>query len=414
MHFLLLPFGSAGDVNPFLGLAAELQRRGHQVVIGTNGYFLPRAEAMGLEAVELGTREMYLNAINDPNLWHPTRGTSAVLGNELMGTAVRNQFELIQRLLGEHPDLVVVAGTLAFGAHVAGEALRMPLAVVHLQPTVLRSMINPPRLPGVAFTDRTPRWFIKLVFWIADHLIIDRLLRRSVGKLRRELGLPAQRRYFGNWIHGTGKAIGLWPDWFASAPDWPANLKLTGFPRFDGTAEPLSPIVEEFLAGGSPPVVVTFGSAMKLAAPHFRAAIEAIGKLGRRAIVLTPFQDQLPAPLPPHVLQQDYVSLRALLPRCAALIHHGGIGTMSQALATGVPQIIMPLSHDQPENAMRIEQLGVGFGLPPAQFTAKNVADRLSRLIDDPLVQQQCREIARRFEHDTALERTVNVLESLR
>lgn len=414
MHFLLLPFGSAGDVNPFLGLAAELQRRGHQVVIGTNGYFLPRAEAMGLEAVELGTREMYLNAINDPNLWHPTRGTSAVLGNELMGTAVRNQFELIQRLLGEHPDLVVVAGTLAFGAHIAGEALRMPLAIVHLQPTVLRSMVNPPRLPGIVFTSWTPRWFIKLVFWIADHAIIDRLLRRSVGKLRRELGLPRQRRYFGNWIHGTGRAIGLWPDWYASAPDWPANLVLTGFPRFDGTVETLPPAVDEFLKTGTPPVVITFGSAMKLGAPYFRAAIEALGKLGRRGIVLTPFREQLPDPLPAHVLQQDYVSLKELLPRCAALIHHGGIGTMSQALAAGVPQIIMPLSHDQPENAMRIKQLGVGYGWPPFFFTAEGVAEILTDLLDDPAVQQKCREVASRFENDTSLERTVSVLESLR
>src|SRR6202012_1799180 len=55
-----------------------------------------------------------------------------------------------------------------------------------------------------------------------------------------------------------------------------------------------------------------------------------------------------------------YVPLRALLPRCAALVHHGGIGTTAEALRAGVPQVIVPLAFDQFDNAARVRALGAG------------------------------------------------------
>lgn len=413
MHALLIPFGSAGDVNPFLGLARELQRRGHTVTFGANGYFVPKAQALGLETAELGTREDYLDALDDPDIWHPTRGTRAVIGNRLMQRAVREQFALIQRMQQAHPDLVVVAGTLAFGAVVAGEALGVPLVMVHLQPSILRSKVDPPLLPGMPFGSRTPLWMIQGIFWIADHFIIDPLLNRSVGPLRQELGLPRQKRYLKDWVHGAGKAIGLFPAWYASAPDWPARFVQTGFPRFDGTVEPLSADLEAFLAAGTPPVAVTFGSGMTQGKPYFIAAANALAGLGRRGILLTPFRQQIPESLPPGIIQQDYVALKTLLPHCAGLIHHGGIGTTSQALAAGIPQLIMPLAHDQPDNARRIERLGVGLSLPPKQFTATNLGDCLRRLLGVPAVQESCRTVARHFEHDAAIEDTVREIEAM-
>lgn len=412
MHALLIPFGSAGDVNPFLGLAAEFQRRGHTVTVATNGYFVPKAQTLGLETVELGTRDEYLNLLDHPDIWHPTRATGAVLGNHLMPRAVREQFELVRQQQLAHPDLVVVAGSLAFGAITAGEALGVPLAVLHLQPSLLRSDVDPPLLPGMPFGSRTPRWMVRVIFWIADHFIIDPALNKSVGPLRKELGLPRQRRYLKDWIHGTGKAIGLFPAWYATAPDWPANFVQTGFPRFDGTVEPLSPDLQNFLAAGTPPIAVTFGSGMTQAGPYFAAAAQALAALDRRGIILTPFRQQVPDPLPAGVIQQDYVSLKALLPRCAALIHHGGIGTTSQALAAGIPQLIMPLAHDQPDNAHRIERLGVGLALPPKQFTATRLAAQLRRLLDVPKVTEACRTVARHFEHDTAIDDTVRQIEA--
>src|SRR5262249_31774015 len=76
-------------------------------------------------------------------------------------------------------------------------------------------------------------------------------------------------------------------------------------------------------------------------------------RLGRRAVVLTPHREQVPAPLPAGALWLPYVPLAALLPRAAALVHHGGIGTTAEALRAGVPQVIVPLAYDQFDNAAR-------------------------------------------------------------
>ena len=82
-----------------------------------------------------------------------------------------------------------------------------------------------------------------------------------------------------------------------------------------------------------------------------------------------------------------------LLPHAATLVHHGGIGTLAQALAAGVPHLVMPMGHDQPDNARRLERLGVGKTLPPKDFTVERVAEALAFLRGDSNVQARCREL---------------------
>ena len=72
--FLLLPFGSAGDVHPFVGLGLSLQQRGHDVEVATNGYFEPLIVRCGLPFTELGTADEFLDVSQKPGLWKPLHG----------------------------------------------------------------------------------------------------------------------------------------------------------------------------------------------------------------------------------------------------------------------------------------------------------------------------------------------------
>jgi UDP:flavonoid glycosyltransferase YjiC (YdhE family) len=94
-------------------------------------------------------------------------------------------------------------------------------------------------------------------------------------------------------------------------------------------------------------------------------------------LLLTRHGENIPPNLPPGVIHVPYAPFSELLPHCSALVYHGGIGTLSQALAAGVPHLVMPMSHDQPDNAWRLKDLGVGDSLPPKRFTPKNVAKKL-------------------------------------
>ena len=137
-----------------------------------------------------------------------------------------------------------------------------------------------------------------------------------------------------------------------------------------------------------------------LAADFFEQSALACQKLGRRGILLTKFDEQIPKVLPADVIHVPYAPFSQLLPRCAAIVHHGGIGTTSQALRAGIPQVIVPLAHDQPDNASRVKKLGVGSIIPCTRYQAQSAENNLRFLLDSvtiqSIVQQYCGTILER------------------
>jgi UDP:flavonoid glycosyltransferase YjiC (YdhE family) len=144
----------------------------------------------------------------------------------------------------------------------------------------------------------------------------------------------------------------------------------------------------------------------------FREAAAACAALGRRALLVTPYREQLPKPLPPGTEQVDYAPFGTLFRSAAAVVHHGGIGTTAQALKAGVPQLVMPMAHDQPDNAARLERLGVGAWIAPRRFSAGRVAGALERLLGSEAVRTRCTEIARRFDGTGGLDAACEALEA--
>jgi UDP:flavonoid glycosyltransferase YjiC (YdhE family) len=191
-------------------------------------------------------------------------------------------------------------------------------------------------------------------------------------------------------------------------------VRLTGFPLYDerGVTAPPSGL-DAFLDACDPPLVFTPGSAMRHGEPFFAAAVDACERLNRRGVLLTRYPEQLPRRLPPSVTHFGFVPLSQILPRAAALIHHGGIGTTAQGLANGVPQLIMPLSHDQPDNAARVQRLGVGDSLKLKRFTGPNVDRKLRPLLESEAVRRSCRDVTSRFVGVDAIAQTCDLLEGL-
>src|SRR5262249_33834850 len=144
---------------------------------------------------------------------------------------------------------------------------------------------------------------------------------------------------------------------------------------------PVERDVARFLTDGEPPVVFTPGTGNRHARDFFAAAADACVRLGRRGLFLTRFAEQLPAQLPDGVRHFAWVPLSKLLPHASALVHHGGIGTSAAALAAGIPQVVMPFSHDQPDNAARLERLGVARPLPVRRFRGPALAAELGQLL---------------------------------
>jgi UDP:flavonoid glycosyltransferase YjiC (YdhE family) len=395
-QMLLIPVGSAGDVHPFIALALALRERGHRVTVITSVYFESLIRKAGLDFVGLGTVEEFESVLLHPDGWHPRRGFPVVFRWGVLPW-IRRLYDIIAEryIPGE---TVVAASLLAFGARLAQEKLGVPTVSVELQPAVLRSCRQAPVLPGFAMPDWLPSPLKRLAYWLGDVLVLDPVIAPETNAVRAELGLPPVRRLLDAWWHSPDRIIGLYPAWFAPPqPDWPSQLVLTGFPLFDERGLTDAPReVHEFLDQG-PPLIFTAGSAMRQGHAFFAESAEACRLLGRRGLLVTRYAEQLPATLPEGVRHCAYIPFSQLLPRSAALVHHGGIGTTAQALAAGVPQLVMPMSHDQPDNAARVMRLGVGRSLAPQRFQARAVARLLDDLLTSPDVPIRCAEVARHF-----------------
>ncbi len=410
MHIILSTVGSAGDVHPVIGLGLALKERGHQTTLITNPYFQTLIESEGLPFLPLGEAEDYLRMVNNPDLWHPQKAFEVVAKGGLLPATG----ELYQHLTAFDPaNTLVVTSGLAFGARLAQEKLGFRMVTAHLQASMFMSAHDPAEMGGVRLPEWLPLGFRRGYLSFIEEKFVDAVVMPELNAIRAGLGLPPASHLFSRWMHSPDLVLGMFPAWYAPPqPDWPQNTHLPGFIEYKTGDQTLSPDVAAFLEAGDPPVVFTPGSAMRHGTKFFRAALDACQTLGCRAILLTRYRDHLPRTLPEGALHAEWVPMGTLLPRVAALVHHGGIGTTAQALAAGIPHLIMPLAHDQPDNANRIKALGVGDRLNPRQFNARNLTKKLDYLLHDAQVQANCKAYARKVDFEQALQKTCEMIET--
>lgn len=412
MHIVLTGLGSYGDVLPMVGLGAALRSRGHRATVVANPYFRDVVEQAGLELAAVGTIDEYVALTTHPNLWHPFRGPKLVLryGSQYL-TELYEQIEAV----ATPGETVLAAHGLDLASRTHHERYGTPLATCHFAPLALRTLYDTPRFFGLLAGTRTPRWMKRLQFYLADRAVIDPIVGPKLNALRATLGLPPVTRVYRQWHNSPQLVLGMWPDWFAARqPDWPDTFESVGFPLWDSTDEATLPAgLQQFLDDGTPPFVFVPGSANAQAGHFFHVAAEVCHRLDARAIFATKFAEQLPQPLPPEILHADFVPFSRLLPHARALVHHGGIGSSAQALATATPQLVMPMAYDQLDNAMRLERLGVASYVLPASFTVDRVEARLTELLSRPELRERCQELALRCDGSASLSHAATAIERL-
>ena len=403
---LLCTIGSAGDVYPFIGIGQQLKKRGFRVVLITSQYFESQVFNAGLEFIGLGSTQDYQSIIQDPDLWSPDKGFK-VFAERVVFPIMEPAY---QSIAGFDPSqTILIAQGQFFAAHIAHEKLGFPFITVHLQPAAFRSVYEFPLIPI-----SLPPFVIRGVFSLIDAFLLDKLFAPNINRFRQSLGLPAIHKIFGGWMHSPQKNLGLFPEWFAQPQrDWPPQTQLTSFVYYDQQDgnEELPRELENFLNAGSAPIIFTAGTAMKHADQFFRDCIDACQLLGQRGILLTQHPEQLPADLPEGIQHFAYLPFSKVLPRAVALVHHGGIGTTAQAIAAGIPQVIRPMAHDQPDTAARIEKLGIGVSLDPKKLNAASLVEKLNGLITSQAVLDLCKTYAEKIHPEQALNDTCTIIE---
>jgi len=412
LDIVLPTIGSAGDVHPVIELAMALKQRGHQATIVTNEFFAEQIRNAEIDFIPMGTLQEAHDAVADPRLWHKTKAFECIVERAIVPNISR-----LYEILTRHCDAntVVVASSICFGAHIAHETIGFPFATVNLQPAVFRSLVDAGYQGRIAMGPGMPRLVKKSLFWLFDTLLIDRLLCPPLNSFRLSVGLPPVRGVFRQYSQSADLVIAFFPEWFAPfQPDWPQNTHLVGFVLHDASEHyDVPPEVEEFMAAGGAPIVFTPGSAASTLHDFFRESVEACRIGGFRAMLVTNYPEQLPADLPVGVRAFPYLPFGQILPRSSALVYAGGVGTCAQAIKARVPQLVVPQAYDQPDNAARVERLGLGFRVYPERHKAKSVASVLAELKASAAIRQRCREYSAKIDSEASLLRACELIEEL-
>jgi rhamnosyltransferase subunit B len=301
LHIIVIAVGSSGDVHPLLGLGRTFARHGHRVSFCTSPAFAGVVDRCGLRFLPFGTSEEYYAAINNPALWNPRTSLKTLW--KAVAARIRPLFDLLLAEAGQ--DTIMAAHPWAFGARLLHEKHGVPLVSVQISPSTFLSARRPPIHKQFTIPMSLPYPVRAGLLWAFDRGVLDRICAPDINRLRAELGLPSVAHIMGRWMHSPQGGLGLFPGWFA---------------------------------------------------PPQTAALDALGCRG----IFLASQGTAPPHSVPHILTRSYVPLSRLLPRARALVHHGGIGTASQAFAAGIPQLLTPFAHDQFDNAARVERLGCG------------------------------------------------------
>jgi rhamnosyltransferase subunit B len=394
-HAVVVTTGSAGDLYPFLKIAADLKADGMTVT-----FVAPQLHANLVAQAGFAFHGTYADpaVLDHPDVWHPTRGFAIVWNAVRAG--MRELGPIVAALPTDAPCLIV-AHPLALHEALLCRELRPDLRVVlaYLAPsniptvydTLLLGPYKVPRLIPLAMR----RW----LWAVIARRLIDPVVMPGINEDRALAGVAPASSLLALMRTGPDLSVTLFPAWFgAPKPDWPQPLCCGDFALFDPDPDAaFPPEVAIFLAQGAAPLIFTPGTANRQAQAYFAHALAACHALGKRAIFLTAHRDQLPSTLPPTVLWQSYLPLRKILPHAAALVHHGGIGTTAEALRAGIPQLVVALAYDQFDNAERVKALGVGLGLTKARLTTARLTAALRQLIDSASIAATCQSTGKRF-----------------
>ena len=417
-RIVLTTFGSFGDIHPYMALALELKARGHHPVIATSGLYRQKIEGEGIA----------FHAVR-PDLPDPTqtdavaeqiarvmdaKGGGEYLFKNIMMPPLRDSYQDLQAAL-QGADLLI-SHMITFAAPLLAQQTGIKWISTVLAPVSFWSAYEPPVLPdmpAVRFLMKLGPLGGRIIHRVGKRISEDWV--RPVYRLRKELGLPRGGHPIFEGQHSPDLILVLFSAVLGRPqPDWPPQARQTGFcfyDRRDGTG--MSPELQQFLRQGPAPIVFTLGSAAVFDARHFyRDSIAAARQLKQRAVLLIGDARNLPTePLPEGMIAAEYAPHSELMPHAAVIVHQGGVGTTGQALRAGRPMLVMPFSHDQPDNAARITRLGIGRTLPRRRYNVQTATAELGELLNNPSYAAKAAEVGRIVQSENGAANAVDAIE---
>lgn len=383
MRIVGAAFGSRGDTEPMLLLAAELRRRGHDVVAVAHPDHQYLAEPLGVPFCAVGgpARDIVIrNARAGGDSFHIEGGLGAV------SRYVNAQFDGFLAV-ANGADLILASGLNA-SASTVGEAVGARVRWLVTWPWMLSSPENTP----VFVRSRSLPRPVNTMLWPFLDLAVSAATSPTVNAWRKKLGL-APERVRSPWRESPETHILACDRLLAPMAGSLERSVVQTAAILSRTPSELPEEVRRFLDAGDPPVFLGFGSmCVKDREATTDVVLRAVKRAGVRAIIARGWAGIAGGEMPDGVLSVGELPFRALFPRVAAVVHHGGSGTTATAARAGVPQVVAPQILDQFRWGARVFELGIG----PKPLPLRALSDTsLSEAIREAVGSHDMRERAR-------------------
>jgi rhamnosyltransferase subunit B len=419
LRIVLSNIGTFGDINPLIAVALELKRRGHVPVMALPNVYRPKIEPLGLEFHALRPDIDPTNTLLVEMIYDVKKGTETGLREFLFPVLRQTYDDLLEAATKPARADLLLLGELNYAGPIVAEVTGIPWASYVLAPFSFFSAFDPPVLPPfpkLARADKAPgmgRAMRRLARFVT------RKWPEPVYELRRELGLPRGKNPIFDAKHSPNLVLALFSHVLGvPQKDWPERTLITGFCFYDADAgnAALPEKLEKFLAAGEAPVVFTLGSAAVLAAGDFyEQSAKAAKKLGVRAVLLigSDERNRPKGELPDSICVAEYAPYSKLFGRVSLAVHQGGVGTTAQCLRAGRPMLIMPYSHDQPDNARRMRRMGVARVIQRSSYKPWRVARMVSAMLAEPEFETRSRAVAEDVARENGVKTACDALEKL-
>jgi sterol 3beta-glucosyltransferase len=410
MKIALLTYGSQGDVEPFIALAEGLLQAGHQVKLAAPEIFSNILDNNKIEFVSLpGNPRMMVDNLVDRAGKNPLLMVKTM--SEYVYPLAADVFQKARNSC-KHADLIIHSFLMtSTGFEVAREIGAADLSVQTFPVFTTTGKFPTPAFPDLPYGpayNRFTHQLISWIFWTGSQWIYKRVQKQNPS-LPDLTGWPFSPKN----PNRTPILYALSPRVVPHPSDWPDDVCITGYwiRKTDPHWQP-DPELLKFLESGPPPIAVVFGSTSSSMMKEIQEKIaQTLASLDQRGLFVG--ADPGLVKTMPDMLYTGYVPYQWLFGRSSAVIHHGGAGTTARAFISGVPQIILPFTSDQPFWAQRVKQLGVGPGpLPPKRFQHQQLARAVNSVIQDQKIRAKAAVLGREISKENGINRALECIEN--
>lgn len=413
MRVLITTFGTRGDIQPFVALAQGLAAAGHNVAIAAPEGFRRLIESYHINLIAF---ENTVLELTQAALEHASSLRDGIRIGRQMRPAIRHMMdEELAAARSFEPELLIYHPK-CLGSLAVAELLQIPavlaLPIPFYTPTKAFAVPFMPVFSLGAWANRASYLINRLSSLMFATTIND--------FRRKSLGLAPISRFANPLLRDNGQAVPiLYPYSRHVLPvptDFPAHVHVTGYWFLERQAAwQASAELSQFLQAGAAPIYLGFGSMRGQHQTERTALIQAaLQQLGLRGILASGWGGIKQRSASSNVFILDEAPHDWLLPQVAAVVHHGGSGTVAAAARAGKPQVICPFLGDQPFWGQVLARRGVG-AAPIAQkrLTSERLVAALRTVLEQPSIQTRANELGQHIRSEDGVAQAIKLLEAI-